>query len=333
MNSIGITLIVPTFNMSSHLEELWKSLQDTRVLEVVDEVVFVDDGSTDSTREVLGRLGPQKIRVHALAANRGRFWARYEGARVARTGKIMFLDSRCRAASGFSEALAELVPQYTGLMGTVLIDVTRSVFGLYWQRSHEFVFKRHFEAIKNVFELTPANFDRYLKGTTFLVCGREAFVRACEKFASTPLLNDDTFIIRELVNESPITFHPRLRIEWLPREDAWSFLARLWERGPSFVEYNLFRQRGGLFWATILGLAGLACFTAVLAIDIHLAFAILAAVAVLVVLSAALMSKTPVEFVRLAPLHFAVVMTFGTAILRGIVVNVWRMIRGRFPGA
>jgi glycosyltransferase involved in cell wall biosynthesis len=321
----AISVVIPTYDMASFLPPLWDSLCRSGVVDAVDEVLFVDDGSRDDTAAVVRRLAPAaKVRLVALPQNRGRFLARLEGARAARGDRLLFLDSRLELPDDFGAQLARVAAEHGNVCGCVDVDVTRNVFCLYWDRSHRLIFRRHYRDTRVPLTLTIDNYDRYLKGTTIFLCSRRLWIEACERFAATPLLNDDTFLMKEVVRREPIVVHPGLRVRWVPRERLGAFLWRLWDRGPSFAEYHVFAHRGAFFWAVMFGLAALAAWLVVLVLDPRAAGLIAAVALALTALSTAAMARGPIELARLAPVHVAVVVTFGLAALRGIAVNLLR---------
>jgi hypothetical protein len=262
-----------------------------------------------------------------LEKNVGRFRARIEGARRATSERVLFLDSRLTLPSGFGEAIRAAADEHTAVMANVDIDVDRNIFCLYWERSHRRIFRRHFEATKTTLTLTPENYDRYLKGTTAILVPRDVFLESCAGFHD--LLNDDTFLLGEVVARTPITIDPRVRVQWVPREDWKGFLARLWERGPSFVEYHVFEHRGAFFWAVVAGGVLFVGFVGLTMVAPPIGLVAAAGALALTAASTALFARTPLELVKLAPLHVAVVGTFGAGILRGLAVNAKRALRGR----
>jgi glycosyltransferase involved in cell wall biosynthesis len=327
-----ISLVIPTYEMSTHLRALWTSVGDSGLLDVVTEVIVVDDGSKDDTRAVLERLksGPRggMLRTLHLPRNVGRFQARIAGAEAASSERVLFLDTRLTLPAGFGEAIRAAAERHAAVMGNVDIDVERSVFCLYWDRSHRRIFKRHYDAIDRELTLTTENYDAYLKGTGVLLVDRDVFLETCASF-DPGLLSDDTFLMKEIVAKTPITLDPRVRVQWVPRENWRSFLARLWERGPGFVEYHVFEHRGAFFWAVVAGgivFVGLAGLTVVAP---PLGALAAAGSVVLTAASTALLARSPSEVLKLAPLHVAVVGTFGAAVLRGLVVNTKRALSGR----
>lgn len=325
---LSITLIVPTCNMASFLEPLWKSVQDSGLSKTLESVLFVDDGSTDETPAVLARIQAsggadrEKVKVLRLEQNQGRFQARLQGAKSCPSERILFLDSRILLPAGFGNALEKIAPLHRDIMGFVDIDPSRSVFSLYWERSHRALFGRHYRDGKEPFLLTPQNFDEYLKGTGILLCSREGFIRACSHFADDALLSDDTYLMRQMVDEAPILAHPGLRIAWVPRESWKPFLARLFERGPSFVEYHVFQRRSGpFFWVVLLGTLGTLAWLTFLALDPARALILAAVASALAAFSVVGFTRRPSEVIRMMPLHLGVLVSFGAGILYGLWVN------------
>lgn len=85
------SVVIPTFNRA-HLvgraiaSVLAQTLEDF-------EVLVVDDGSTDDTRDAVGRIADPRVRLIALPANRGAAAARNAGIAAARGELIALLDS------------------------------------------------------------------------------------------------------------------------------------------------------------------------------------------------------------------------------------------------
>ena len=333
--TLDLSLIIPTYNMAEHLPRLFKSLGESGLLNHLREVLLVDDGSTDQTPQLLKNFAEQHsqtVRVVTLEKNKGRFQARWEGAKASKFDKILFLDTRLELEDGFNEALVELVPKHNSIMGVVNIDTTTSIFSLYWDRTHRVLFRKHFEAAERGFFLTAENYDQFLKGTTIFLCLRSDFLFACEKFSEVEVLSDDTALMKVIVERNPIWVDARLAIRWWPRENARDFLYRLWERGPSFVEYHIFIRRSGpSFWIVSAGI--LSCIAAIIGLFIAPAATLSVMLAGLCAMAASVVAfvRSPREFFVLMPLHLGTLLTFGAAILHGVVVNTLRVVRGSFP--
>lgn len=86
---MNISVVIPTFNRAHTLSRALDSvLQQTSA---ADEIIVVDDGSTDDTREIIHRHYPQIILLHQQ--NKGVSAARNRGIKAAQYDWIALLDS------------------------------------------------------------------------------------------------------------------------------------------------------------------------------------------------------------------------------------------------
>jgi dolichol-phosphate mannosyltransferase len=93
---IKISVIVPVFNEEENLPILVPQLFEVlKGIGLPYEIIFVDDGSSDGSREVLKRMAAQYDSFHMirLKENRGLSTALYAGIKEARGEKIVTLDS------------------------------------------------------------------------------------------------------------------------------------------------------------------------------------------------------------------------------------------------
>ncbi len=90
-----LSVIIPFFNEAPNIEPLLAELRETLARLAVDaEVLCIDDGSTDGTREVLARAARDWpiVRVESFSANRGQAAALWWGFQNARGPWIAMLD-------------------------------------------------------------------------------------------------------------------------------------------------------------------------------------------------------------------------------------------------
>ncbi|MFQ6117536.1 MAG: glycosyltransferase family 2 protein, partial [Candidatus Bipolaricaulia bacterium] len=80
-------MIVPAYNEA---ERIGAVLQALIAAERVDEIIVVDDGSTDGTAEVAKRFG---VKVLSLPQNMGKAAALDHGVKLARNDVFLFLDA------------------------------------------------------------------------------------------------------------------------------------------------------------------------------------------------------------------------------------------------
>jgi glycosyltransferase involved in cell wall biosynthesis len=86
-----VSVVVPAYNASRYILQAVHSVLGQSLTEL--ELLVVDDGSTDDTREVLARVSDSRLRVLSRA-NGGPACARNEGCRAARaSGYVAFLDA------------------------------------------------------------------------------------------------------------------------------------------------------------------------------------------------------------------------------------------------
>ena len=104
--SRSISVIVPARNEEKNLPQLLASIPATQ--EAATEVIVVDDGSTDSTAEVVAGGNATILCSSVLPAGwTGKNWACAQGAEVARGDPLLFLDADTRFTSeGLSHLLS-----------------------------------------------------------------------------------------------------------------------------------------------------------------------------------------------------------------------------------
>jgi glycosyltransferase involved in cell wall biosynthesis len=101
----SVSVVIPTYNRAQYIAEAVESaLDQTRP---ADEIIVVDDGSTDDTAQVLARFC-EPVRV-VCQENRGRSAARNRGLEEARGDAIVFLDSDDLLAPGSLERRAAIL--------------------------------------------------------------------------------------------------------------------------------------------------------------------------------------------------------------------------------
>ena len=87
-----ISIIVPVYNVESYLKECLESIRQQTFTDF--EVILVNDGSTDSSKEICERFCQQDSRFKLVTqANQGVSIARNRGVRESIGEYIMFVDS------------------------------------------------------------------------------------------------------------------------------------------------------------------------------------------------------------------------------------------------
>lgn len=115
-----VSFVIPLFNGLALTRECLRTLQATLPAGLAHEIVFVDDGSTDGTRDWLASLAPS-VRVLLNDRNLGFAGACNRGAAAA-TGELLFLlNNDLVLAPGWFEPMAGLLRARAdiGLVGNV----------------------------------------------------------------------------------------------------------------------------------------------------------------------------------------------------------------------
>jgi GT2 family glycosyltransferase len=99
----AVSVVVPTRDRADYLEVTLRSLAAQRLDEGY-EVVVVDDGSTDATRDVVAEAGGRLV---ALDARHGLNAARNAGLDEARADLVAFVDDDVEAPPGWLAALVQ----------------------------------------------------------------------------------------------------------------------------------------------------------------------------------------------------------------------------------
>ena len=87
-----ISVIVPVYNVEEYLEECLESIQNQTYTNF--EVILVNDGSTDNSKEFCERYCKQDTRFHLLnQENQGQSAARNHGVTASKGELITFVDS------------------------------------------------------------------------------------------------------------------------------------------------------------------------------------------------------------------------------------------------
>ncbi len=84
------TIIVPVYNEENTIIELVDKL---RFLNIKKEIIIVDDGSTDRTKEILSKIENENIKVVFIEKNRGKGAAIIEGIKFSSGDMIVIQDA------------------------------------------------------------------------------------------------------------------------------------------------------------------------------------------------------------------------------------------------
>jgi len=90
----NFTLIIPLYNEESNIELLFQELLNAKVEDLVSNIIFVNDGSTDNTLSILKKINKNYSKVIILnnKKNFGQSYSIYQAIKIAKTKYIITLD-------------------------------------------------------------------------------------------------------------------------------------------------------------------------------------------------------------------------------------------------
>lgn len=118
-----MSVIVPTYDRAALIPTALGSILAQSFSDL--EILVIDDGSTDDTEQVVGRLRDRRLRYHRMPANRGQAAARNEGLRHARGEFFAFLDSDDRWVPGKLDSFIRVFRDAPSDVGCVYSDMQR----------------------------------------------------------------------------------------------------------------------------------------------------------------------------------------------------------------
>lgn len=237
-----LSVIIPSFNSGPWLPSTLSALRlATERAGITAEVIVIDDGSTDDTTSVLrGWNGDAVAPVTVISQpNAGRFAARRAGLSAAAAPIVMMLDSRVLIDE---ESLVRIWDEARagGRVWNAHIetDPAAPLVGRFWDVPTRLFWGEYLRSPRAMI-LTAENFDSAPKGTTLLLAPldvlRDAFRQAAPTVAS-PLVSDDTKILRWVAENHGILIDPRFSAVYRPRTTVKGFLRHARDRGTLFVD-------------------------------------------------------------------------------------------------
>ena len=323
-----LSVILPTFNAATWLPDTLRHLR--AAIHEADawdaEIIVVDDGSTDETPALLANdCGAPHLTV-VTQPNGGRFRARAAGVNAATGDFVLFIDSRVHAHPSSLRFLRDQLtthPERVVWNGHVTTAQGASFFTRFWD-AITFLAWRAYLREPRLVSYGLDEYDRYPKGTTFFAAPREWLVDACNGFESAYLdlrhANDDTLMIRPIIERANINMSPDFSCTYFPRDSARKFLSHSFHRGTVFVDG--YYRPGTRFYRPLQVLTVLAP-VALLLGGRHPKLAVLAAstgsaILGIVARVAGVPRRNAVALGSLAPMFG---LAYGTGIARGLVMR------------
>jgi glycosyltransferase involved in cell wall biosynthesis len=237
---LELSVVIPSYNSAPWLPTTFAALEAALARTSWSaEVIVVDDGSTDATGEVVAELAehfPYPVRLVGQT-NQGRFLARWNGVNEARAQRILLLDSRILLEPA-SLAHVEATAPDDSWNAHAVTDTSAPLVGLFWEVPTH-VFWRSYLRDPRPTVITAANFESVPKGTTVFLVDRDVFLTACRDnwpAENARLTNDDTKLLRDIVDSSTVRLDPAMAVVYRPRTSVRAFVRHSYDRGTTLVD-------------------------------------------------------------------------------------------------
>lgn len=210
----SVSVIIPVYNEVAHLEGLLQAVQASPVPK---EIIVVDDGSTDGTREKLRSLAPQNdVTIVFHERNCGKGASIRTALEYARGEYIIIQDSDL-----------EYDPRdYPALLRPLQAGRANVVYGVRPDRPDRGL--RFFLGAKLLTHLTNLLYGAGIhdEATCYKVFRRSLLERVklqCQRFEFCPEVTAKLCRIGERIEEVPISYHPRSAVEGkkIRHSDGW----------------------------------------------------------------------------------------------------------------
>jgi len=227
-----VSVIVPVYNEVAHLEELLQAVQASPVPK---EIIIVDDGSTDGTREKLRSLAPQNdVTIVFHEKNCGKGASIRTALEYAHGEYVIIQDSDLEYDPG----------DYPSLLRPLRTRQANVVYGVRPDRPERGL--RFFLGAKFLTHLTNILYGAGIhdEATCYKVFRRSVLQKVkleCQRFEFCPEVTAKLCRMGERIEEVPISYNPRSAVEGkkIRHSDGW---LAIW----TLIRYRLARMSNWL---------------------------------------------------------------------------------------
>ena len=132
-----ITVIIPAYNESGRIGKTLRSILDYMTARsFIFEIIVVDDGSTDTTAQVVKNLNDERIKLISIGGNRGKGFAVWKGLSKARFELALFSDADLSTPIEDIELLVPFVKTHGVIIGSRNLPDSCITKPQPWIRSH-----------------------------------------------------------------------------------------------------------------------------------------------------------------------------------------------------
>lgn len=259
-----LSVVIPVYNAAQWIEKtVEKTEQAIKNADIKKyEIIIVDDGSSDGTRQVVERLQHKDKHIkYFYHKNSGRFITRRVGIDNAKYDRILFVDARTWIDEGSLKFVSEQLAKHperqvwnnhinVAKRGNIIARFGDVVTQLGWRR----YFKK-----PRLTSYGVKDFDHYPKGTGLFFVPTKIIKDAVVWFTknTTDVRNssDDTLLIRHIAEKNDIWLSPEYSGTYFARTTLPAFIKHTYSRGKFFVD-GFLRPGTRFYYPLIIFLIG-----------------------------------------------------------------------------
>ncbi len=245
----GVSVVIPSYNAADWLPTTTDKLQDALLAAGLDkknaEIVIVDDGSSDTTSEVVAGLAKKSLipinYIHQK--NSGRYIARKNGVLKARFAYVWFVDTRVYVAkNSLKFVYSEMQKSGDNTVWNAHVNAQKkgNIIARFMDAITYIGWRRYFKQPRRV-AYSLEDFDHYPKGTTSFLAPKKVLMSAMQEFeqedrGDIKYSSDDTHLIRIIARDHPINLSPEFSCVYHARTTLKGFVLQAFYRGQTFVD-------------------------------------------------------------------------------------------------
>lgn len=235
---MNISIIIAVYNEENTIKKLLDLLLTQKGIEKC-EIIVIDDGSNDNTKEVLldYPLKYNNIKVIENEKNMGHSFTRKRGIDIAKYETIFLLDSKLKIPNDLIEKL--LNSKRNPIMCKINMDPQIGKFNRVMFLIRNKLYKNYYKNT-TLDIINKENFENKGKGTGAFLVDKKIILEAYKILDLSKNESDDTKLFKRIIDiKNEMYLDPSIEFIYKNREGIKNNFKHIYQRGPKFVDYYI----------------------------------------------------------------------------------------------
>lgn len=241
-----LSVVIPTHNEHSWLKDTFSALEisiKNASLGKNTEVIFVDDGSTDSTKStvegIIRSTNSCKV-VYIHQKQGGRFLARKTGITASTGSTILLIDSRVHIGPNSLKFVFDESFNQPKEPWNAHVNIKKGNYlSMFWDVIAKVAWRKYFIRPRRV-SYGAKEFEYYPKGTTCFLVPKGILLESVNFYEKNYRVgkdvNDDTVLLRHMVESTNFNLSPHFNCVYFSRTSLNKFTKHTFHRGKVFSD-------------------------------------------------------------------------------------------------